>query len=352
MGPSILSRSKKFQSYFFPGNAEFVLKNIGILGFMYFLFISGVKTDLTVVKRAGKKQWYIALISTMVPLICTILVAIPLRKSMEKELAKFSSILGTASLFAMSTFPVLQLIIKELNIFSSEIGRLAMLIAVISDIIGINCVIAFEAAKQEEAKSLTALWYLISLVVVMVSVFGGLRQAMLWIVKTTPEGKQVDQFYVISILLGVMVVGFVTDMLGIAMANGPFWLGLAVPDGPPLGAALVEKSETIVMDLLLPFAYTFVGLITDVSSMSGNWPILKPIFFMALTGCITKVTATLLASRFFDTPLKESVALSLLLSLRGQVELLLFMHWMDFKVLFSVENFYIWIQVSCPISDS
>ncbi|KAL3518009.1 hypothetical protein ACH5RR_020598 [Cinchona calisaya] len=333
MGPSILSRSKKFHAYFFPDNAEFVLKNIGVLGFMYFLFISGVKTDLTVVTKARKKHWYIALISTVVPLICTISVAIPLRKSMEKELAKASSILGTATLFAMSTFPVLQLIIKEFNLLSSEIGRLTMLIAVISDIIGINCVIAFEAAKQEEAKSSAALWYILSLIVVMASIFGGIRRAMLWIVKTTPVGKPVDQIYVIAILLGVMVVGFVTDMLGIAIANGPLWLGLAVPDGPPLGAILVEKSETIVMDLLLPFSFTYVGLITDVSSMSSNWPVLQPIFLMALTGCITKIIATLLASRFFNMPLKEGLAVSLILNLRGQVELLLFIHWMDFKMI-------------------
>ncbi|KAL3530940.1 hypothetical protein ACH5RR_010262 [Cinchona calisaya] len=334
MGPSILSRSKKFRSYFFPDNAEFVLKNVGVLGFVYFLFISGVKTDLSVVvKTAGRKHWYIALFSIVVPLICTISVAIPLRKSMEKEFATASSILGASSLFAMSAFPVIQLIIKEFNLLSSEIGRLALLIAVISDILGISFIIAFEATKQEEGKSLSALWYIISLIVVMASIFGGIRQFMLWIVKTTPEGKPVDQIYVIAVLVGVVVVGFVTDMLGIAIANGPLWLGLAIPDGPPLGATLVEKSETVVMDILLPFSYTFVGMITDVSSMSGNWPVLQPIFLMALTGFITKIIATLLASLFFDVPLKESLALSLILSLRGQVELLLFTHWMDLKMI-------------------
>ncbi|XP_027111945.1 cation/H(+) antiporter 24-like [Coffea arabica] len=333
MGPSVLSRSKKFRSYFFPDNADFVLKNIGVLGFMYFLFISGVKTDLTVVKKAGRKHWCIALVSTLVPMICTLAVAIPLRKSMEKELAKPSSILGTSTLFALSTLPVLQLIIKELNLLSSEIGRLALLIAVISDIIGINCVIAFEAAKQEEGSSMAGLWYFISLIVFMISIFGGLRQAMLWIVKTTPEGKQVDQIYVIAILLGVVVAGFLTDMFGIAIANGPLWLGLAVPDGPPLGAVLVDKSETIVMDLLLPFSYTFVGMLTDVSSMSGNWSILQPIFLVAFIGCIAKVISTWLASRFCGMSLKESLAFSLLLNARGQVELLLFIHWMDFKMI-------------------
>lgn len=341
MGPSILSRSKKFRSFFFPDNADSLLKNIGIVGFMYFLFICGVKTDLLVVMKAKRKHWYIALISTFVPLICTTSVAISFRKSMEKELSKASSILGTSTLFALTTFPVLQLIIKEFNLLSSEIGRLALLISVISDTMGISFVIAFEATKQGEGKSIAALWYIISLIIVVVSIFGGIRQATLWIVKTTPEGKPVDQIFVIAILLSVMVVGFTTDMLGIAIANGSMWLGLAIPDGPPLGAILVEKSETIAMDILMPFAHIYVGVITDVSSMSGNWPVLKPIFVMAITGCVTKLIATFVAARFFDLPLKESLALSLILSLRGQVELLLFIHWMDFKVISYLNGFHI-----------
>ncbi|CAI9107071.1 OLC1v1006352C1 [Oldenlandia corymbosa var. corymbosa] len=333
MGPSVLARSKKFRSYMFPQSSDFVLKNLAVMGFMYFLFISGVRTDMTIATRARKKHWVIALVSVFVPIICTAALAIPLRKSLGKELAKASSILGTSTLFAMSAFPVLQLIIKEFNLLSSEIGRLAMLIAVISDVVGINFVVVFEAAKQEEGKSSAAIWYVISLVAVMALIFGGLHLAMLWIIKTTPVGKQVDQIYVIAILLGVLVVGFVTDMLGIAIANGPLWLGLAVPDGPPLGAILLEKSEMIVMELFMAFAFTYVGLLTDVSSMSAEWAGLQPIFLMAVVGFLTKVIATMLASRFFGISWKESLALGLILNLRGQVELLLFIHWMDFKMI-------------------
>lgn len=316
----------------FPDNAEYVIKNIGVMGFMYFLFVSGVKVDITLIRKLDKKHWYIALVGVVVPLCCGIGVACMQRKYLDKELMKASSIWGITASLAITAFPVLYPIMKELNLLSSEIGRMALSTAVISDVIGLNGVAIFEASKQGEDRPIAALWYMISLMVVLASIFGGVRQVMMWIIRTTPEGKPVDQIYVIAILLGVMVVGFIADMFGLAIANGPLLLGLAVPEGPPLGAILVEKSETILMDILMPFSFMYVGMITDLSLLNGHWSHLQPLLFMVLAGYTTKMISTLVTACFLDMTVRDSLTLSLIMSLRGEVEFLLFIHWMDFKV--------------------
>ncbi|XP_073133569.1 cation/H(+) antiporter 24-like [Henckelia pumila] len=349
LGPSLLSRSEKFHAYMFPDTAEFVLQNIGVIGFMYFLFLSGVKMDVTQIRRLSKKHWYIAVIGVLVPLSCSATIAVLERKSFKKEMAKGSSIWGISTSLAMTSFPVLYPIVRELNLLGSEIGRMALSTAILSDVIGMNGVLIFEASKQAEYRAISALWYMISLVVVGASLIGGFRQAMIWIIRTTPEGKQVDQFYVVMILLGVMVVGFITDMFGLAIANGPFWLGLAIPDGPPLGATLVEKSETIVIELLMPFSFMYVGMVTDVFSLSGQWFHLKPIFLMILAGYIIKTVSTLVTSRFFDMTIRDSLTLSLISSLRGEMELLLFLHWMSFKMIDQSE-FTIMVLLSLSVT--
>ncbi|CAH9129283.1 unnamed protein product [Cuscuta epithymum] len=333
IGPSVLSRSKKFRDKLFPERAKFITRNVGLLGFMYFLFLSGVKTDLSLLKKVGKKYWYAAGFIVVLPLLCVIFVAIPLRKSMEKEVAKVSSLIGIASEFAITSFPVIYPIIKEFNLLSSEMGRTALSVAVVSDVIGNQFLLIFDASKQGEAKSSAAYWFTLSTIVMMVSVFIGLRQAMIWIVRITPEGKPVDQIYVIAILLGVMVIGFVCDFTGIPIANGPLWLGLAVPEGPPLGETIVEKSETFILDLLMPFSYVYVGLITDVSTISSHWSILQPLFIIAVVGYITKLLSVLLISSFLNMPLRDGLALSLILSLRGQTEVLLYLHWIEVKMI-------------------
>lgn len=307
---------------------------------MYFLFISGVKTDLTQLKKVGKRQWYIAIFGVSIPMLCSLFIGIGFQKSMEKELAKASSMLGVTSEFAITAFPVIYPIIRELNLLSSEIGRMALSTALISDVIGIQFVVVFEAAKQGEHKSVAALWSLFYSFMIGASIFGGIRKIMIWIIKVTPEGKSVEQIYVVFILLGVMLTGFLCDLGGISVANGPLWLGLAIPDGPPLGATLVEKTETIVMNILMPFSFAYVGMLTDVSSIYTYWPHLQPIFFMALTAYVVKIVTVLFTSYFFNMPFRDCLALSLLLSLRGEVELLIFIHWIDLKVLCSFFSFY------------
>lgn len=318
-----------------PDDVCFLLGNIGIIGFMYFLFISGVKMDLTLLKKSGRKEFCIASFSVVIPLILNITFALLIRKSMDKELAKFSSIGAVTSSLAITAFPVVYPILHELNLLSSEVGRMAMSTSIISDAVGINAILAFEAAIQGEYNGKNAIWYLISLIVLLAFVVFGVRRAMRWIVEKTPEGQAVEQGFVVAILLGVFVMGFLTDFFGIAIANGPLWLGLAIPDGPPLGTTLVERSETIIMEFLMPFSFAFVGLYTDVYEMAAaGWQSLAPLFFLALAGHFFKFAATLVASLYFQLPLRDGLAVTLIMCLRGEVELILLVHWIDKKVSF------------------
>ncbi|KAK9280651.1 hypothetical protein L1049_014348 [Liquidambar formosana] len=166
IGPSVLGRSDKFTTYMFPDNAFFMVKTIGVMGFMFFLFVSGVKMDLGIINKAGKKHWSIAFFGVFFPMGAATAFSIILHKSLDKELGKVSSIGGVASALAITAFPVLYPILKELNLLSSEVGRQALTTAIISDVIGLNAVIAFEAAKQGEVNSKDGLWYMISLLVI------------------------------------------------------------------------------------------------------------------------------------------------------------------------------------------
>lgn len=252
---------------------------------------------------------------------------------MDENLAKFSSIGAVTSSLAITAFPVVHPILHELNLLSSEVGRMSMSISIISDAVGINAVIAFEAAIQGETDAMNALWYLISLIILLGFIVFGVRKVMHWIIKRTPEGQAVEQGFIIAILLGVLTMGFLTDLFGIAILNGPLWLGMAIPDGPPLGSTLVERSETIISELLMPVSFAFVGLYTDVFEMAkAGWPTLAPLFFLALAGHFFKLGATLIPSLFFQLPLRDSLAVSFIMCLRGQVEIILLLHWIDKKV--------------------
>uniref|UniRef100_A0A2C9U316 Uncharacterized protein n=1 Tax=Manihot esculenta TaxID=3983 RepID=A0A2C9U316_MANES len=334
IGPSVLGQCPTFSRIVFPENAVYLVQNIGIMGFMFFLFLAGVKMDLTLVRKSGKKHVCIALIGVFIPVAVVAVVGAVLRSSMDTELARVSGIGAVAGDLALTSFPVIYLVLKELNLLSSEVGRIALAVAVIADALGIFTIVAFEALKQAETNGQNSIWYLISVFALGAFFVLPVRRLMIWIVKRTPEGKPAEQAFVIFIFLGVLVMGFFTDLFGMAIANGSLWFGLVVPDGPPLGATIVERSETIVMEILMPFAFAFIGLCTNVFSMTNyGWSRLAPLFTMFIMGYISKVIAVFLAAAYFEMPLKDSLALSLTLNLRGQLELLIYIHWIDKRII-------------------
>lgn len=332
LGPSVLGHIEKFERNVFPENSQFLVQNIGIVGFMFFVFVTGVKMDLGVIGKAGKKHWVVALVGVVVPHIIIWAVALCIRDYMDHELRKLSSIGGVISAVVITTFPVIYSILQDMQLLSSEIGRTALSTVIVSDLLGINIIVAFEAIKQGEHNSINALYYLISVVVLASTVILGIPKVMAWIARQTPEGQPVDQKYIIAILLGVFVMGYMTDFIGAAIGNGPLWLGLAIPDGPPIGSTIVYKTEIVMNHLLMPFSYASVGLKTDAFSMAACWSCLLPLFAMAIMGFVSKMVCVIMAARFVDMPYRDAFILGLMLSLRGQMEFLLYLHWMDLKM--------------------
>ncbi|XP_037497223.1 cation/H(+) antiporter 24, partial [Jatropha curcas] len=69
IGPSVLGCNKKFTASVLPDNAQFLLRNVGVMGFMFFLFLAGVKMDLGLIKKSGKKHLWTALVGVFFPFL-------------------------------------------------------------------------------------------------------------------------------------------------------------------------------------------------------------------------------------------------------------------------------------------
>lgn len=325
-----MSRSTKFRAYMFPPEFNYVVKNVGSLALIYFVFISATKMDITEFKRAGKKNWYIAAFGMILPISCTVTVGLLQENA---GLPNFAAIWGISLNLSLAAFPVVYPIVRELNLLSSGIGRMALSTTMICDLIGVLSIVIFEMLVQGQRRPIFSLWYLVSFILVAATCIGGAKHAMAWIVRATPEEKPVAEPYVAGVLVAVVLAGFLTDMFGLTVANGPMWLGLAVPTGPPLGTALVEKLETIVRDILMPFSFMYIGLVFDIASVSGQWSHLRPLMLMVVSAYVVKIVSTFVASRLNHMTIRDSLTLSLLLGVKGQVDFLLFIHLYDLKIL-------------------
>lgn len=325
--------------------AQFLMHNLGVMGFMFFLFIYGVKIDPNILRRTGKLHVATALVG-IIPTGIVFAVGLSMRKNMDEDMAKVSSLGVIAGFLGTTSFPVLYHILKEFNLLNSDVGRVALSTAVIGDTIGLSFILIFEAAAQGEVKMINALWYLICVVLMMSFLAFCVRPALIWINKNTPDGHPVQETAIVATLLGTFVMGFLSDLFGLAIANGPLFLGLAIPDGPHVGATLENKTSTIISDFLLPFSFILVGSYTDINAMTASgWSNLSPLFILVLVGYFLKFFTTWITLHLLRVPFRDGLTLSLILSLRGQVELILFVHWLD-KSVSSTFNVHIFVYLS------
>ncbi|CAH2069528.1 unnamed protein product [Thlaspi arvense] len=343
VGPSMLGGSRKFNYYLFPPIANYLCANLGLMGFFYFFFLTAAKTDVAAIAKSPRKHKYIAAIGVIIPMLCVWGTGMAMRDQMDKNMQKMTSIGGVAFGLAFSSFPVIYTILRDMNLLNSEVGKFAMSVALLGDMAALVVLIVFEAMMQEdEGGSMAAVWYFVSGVILTAFMVLVVRRGFKWVVAQTPEGKLVDQNYIVMILMGVLVASFLTDMLGLSIGVGPIWLGLLVPHGPPLSSTLAVRSETFVLEFLMPFTFGLVGLNTNVHLLNDeNWPQkLSPLFYMSIVGLITKFISVVSAALFFKVPTRDSLTLGLMMNLKGQIDILLYLHWID-KLIIGLPGFTI-----------
>ncbi|KAK4486377.1 hypothetical protein RD792_009050 [Penstemon davidsonii] len=330
LGPSVLGRSSKFANTVFPLRSVMVLETMANVGLLYFLFLVGVEMDIAVIKRTGKKALAIAIAGMILPFLIGVSFALMLQQSTQfVKLGTFILFLGVA--LSVTAFPVLARILAELKLLNTEIGRIAMSSALINDMCAWVLLAFAIALAENEAMSLASIWVILSSVAFVVFCVFVVRPLIAWMVRRTPEGESISEFYICLILTGVMISGFITDAIGTHSVFGAFVFGLVIPNGP-LGVTLIERLEDFVSGLLLPLFFAISGLKTDVTTINGfaTWAILGLVIILA---CAGKIAGTLLVSLYYKMPFYEGLTLGLLMNTKGLVEMIVLNVGKDQKVL-------------------
>ncbi|KAJ7959903.1 Cation/H(+) antiporter 15 [Quillaja saponaria] len=166
----------------------------------------------------------------------------------------------------------------------------------------------------------------VSAALLILFIMFGVHPAALWAIGRTPEGKPVKEIYIFAAFLTLLVCGFIGEIIGLNAFVASFFVGLAIPDGPPLGAALVDKLDCFVSVLLMPILFTIAGLKMDVFAIQKlkNVAVIQLIIFVSFFG---KVIGTVLPSLFCRMRFRDALSLGLIMNSKGIVELIMLIGW-------------------------
>ncbi|KAK4483076.1 hypothetical protein RD792_010252 [Penstemon davidsonii] len=320
LGPSMLGQNLKFSAKVYPRKSRLVLDTVSIFGFVLFIFLTGVKVDLSMVVKSGKKALAVGILGFLLPFVLSGLLVIILDNFLSLDSDIVRALPHVVAMVSMTAFPVITCFLDELKILNSEIGRLASSSSIICDV----CLWSFMSIKYAAQLANTCslrviIGTFLSVGSFFVFVIFVVRPGALWVIRHTPEPRPVKEIYIFLALIILMVSGFAGEVIGIHATIASLVLGLVIPDGPPLGTALVETLDCFVSTMLMPLFFTVSGLQMDVFSIQSmkNVGVLQLVFFVAFIG---KIMGSMLPLVFFRMPLRDALSLGLIMNTKGIVE--------------------------------
>lgn len=324
MGPSFLGNNKIFKKHVFMPMQFNVLSVASLIGITYAIFILALKMDVVLTLRSARRTWKLGLLSSLFSFgVMYGLLSLFIPKNVSTNVPIARQIILLSGTVSLSNFAVISQALMDLNLITSELGQIALSASMINDIVHAIFYLSLYIIRSREVGSkahvplfiFLSFWGFIGTLIFLV------RPFLLMIARNTPIGKPVKKAYVVMILMGVLVTALATDVIGLSFLFGPMVFGLIMPNGPPLGTTILEKSETLMNEFFLPLAWAFLGQTINLAGI-WNWDLVFKVNLVIFAGYVAKVIGCVLISFTCKIRPKQALILGLMLNIKGFVEII------------------------------
>ncbi|KAI3894946.1 hypothetical protein MKX03_011789 [Papaver bracteatum] len=331
--------------FMFPADGFRVVDMLAHFSSMFFIFKVGVQMDPKILKRAGWRTYVIGVSCLFSSYVFGEMVSRRLKNDDVPELKArsktegFRSAKRVVNLFGQISFPVIAYVLNDLNILNSELGNLALQIAMVADLLHTNerffSLLSRIISSGNSSQGITVILLLLG---TLIFIFCIVRPGALWVAKHTPEGRPVNDIYIALIMISVLLCGLASEYCGLNGTVGAFFLGLAIPDGPPLGSALVHRLRVVTI-FFMPLHMGIVGYKTNIHKV--DFVYLWRVLLVVLCCILGKVIGLFVPAVLLGVSVRDSLLLGLIMNLKGIVEVAQLNTWLDSKMqedIFSASN--------------
>ena len=327
LGPSLFGWIwPEAQASIFPKTPEqkAMIDGIAQVGILLLLLLTGMETDLKLVRKVGKAAIAISIAGILVPFACGFALGEFLPDALlpnPQERLVASLFMGTA--LSISSVKIVAVVVREMNFMRRNVGQIIVATAVIDDTIGwIIIAVIFSLASHgtldiaSVAKAVlgTLAFLAISFTIGRRLVFQLIRWANDNLVSAAPV------ITVILVLMGVMAL--ITHLIGVHTVLGAFVAGILVGESPILTRQIDERLRGLISSFFMPVFFGLAGLSADLS-------VLRDPSLLMLTGLLVVIASVgkfggaFVGGTLGGLNARESLALASGMNARGSTEVII-----------------------------
>ena len=327
LGPSLLGALfPDLQHALFPAAKEqkAMLDGMAQFGVLLILLMTGMETDLKLVKASSRASISASVFGIIIPFACGFALGEFLPDAMIPDPSKrliTSLFLGTA--LSIASVKIVATVVREMNFLRRTVGQVILGSAIVDDTIGwIIIAMIFGLALQGHVDPLSVAKSVLGTLAFMVfSLTIGRRWVSLairWVNDTF-----VSEYAVITAILVIMgLMALTTHMIGVHAVLGAFVAGILVGESPILTRHIDEQLRGLILAFFMPVFFGTAGLSADLVVVFKDPHLLLLTLGLIAIATIGKFTGAFLGGELGGLSRRESLALATGMNARGSTEVI------------------------------
>jgi Kef-type K+ transport system membrane component KefB/nucleotide-binding universal stress UspA family protein len=327
LGPSLLGALfPDLQHALFPAGKEqkAMLDGMAQFGVLLILLMTGMETDLKLVKQSSRASISASVFGIIVPFACGFALGEFLPDAMIPDPSKrliTSLFLGTA--LSIASVKIVATVVREMNFLRRTVGQVILGSAIVDDTIGwIIIAMIFGLALQGHVDPLSVAKSVLGTLAFMAfSLTIGRRWVSLairWVNDTF-----ISEYAVITAILVIMgLMALTTHMIGVHAVLGAFVAGILVGESPILTRHIDEQFRGLILAFFMPVFFGTAGLSADLVVVFKDPHLLLLTLGLIAIATIGKFAGAFLGGELGGLSRREALALATGMNARGSTEVI------------------------------
>ncbi|WP_246680684.1 cation:proton antiporter [Mesorhizobium sp. B3-1-9] len=300
-----------------------MINAIAQLGVLMLLLLTGMETDLRLVRRVGRACFSISAAGVAMPfalgfVAAQFMPATLLAAGSERIVAGL--FLGTA--LSISSVKIVAMVVRDMNFMRRDLGQIIVSSAIIEDTIGwviIAITIGIATKGRMEIGSLA--FTIAGVAAFMAFSFTLGRRIVFDAIRWTNDTFR-SEYAVVTVILAIMgAMALITDLIGVHTVLGAFVAGILVGESPILSRHIEGQLRGIITALFMPVFFGVAGLSADLTVLIDPQLALLTVALVVIAS-IGKFGGAFIGAEVAGMSRAEGIAVGCGMNARGSTEVI------------------------------
>ena len=293
------------------------------LGILMLLLLTGMETDLQMVRRVGRAAIATAVAGVAIPFACGFALGefLPAEFLPNPNARIVTAIfLGTA--LSISSVKIVAVVVREMNFMRRDLGQIIVASAILEDTIGwVIIAVAFGLAAAGSLDLWSVGRAVIGTALFVLASFTLGRRLVFRLIRWSNDNFKSDFPVITTILVIMAVMALITQLIGVSTVLGAFVAGILIGQSPILTRHIDEQLRGLIVALFMPVFFGLSGLSADLTVL--RTPALAALGAgLIVIASVGKFIGAFIGGKIGGLSRAESLALGCGMNARGSTEVI------------------------------